>query len=250
MVKYYPMFPEMKKGLLVFAALLVCCPALLGQSDKSYTDILETRKQLVYSNHANSFVAHILTGRRLWDTNIEFAQLFLDKSPVEGTLVFDGVLFEGIGLQYNLYTQQVVALLETENVERYVTITPEKVSEMSLFGHEFTVVQGDTVMAPGIYEIAYAGVNSSVFIKRTKTKLQTIEDQKINIEYDPVNKYFVRNEFGTFEITRKKKLIEAYHNSDQIISILKKYKVKLSKKNIEQGLVTAISNLESDNAVP
>jgi hypothetical protein len=217
----------------------------LGQSSKPYSATLEARKQGVYSNHADSYVAHIITGRRVLGNMNQFKQYFLGKYTTEGTLVFDEVLFEDIELQYNLYTQQVIVLLETENSEQYVTVTLDKVSRFSIYDHEFTQVQGDGVMAKGIYELAYAGANSSVFIKRTNNKMERIEHGEVKDEYTPINKYYVKNEFGTFHITSKKKLIEAYQNSEQLISILKKNKIKLSKKKMEQGLIAAISYLEA-----
>jgi len=239
------LYTGMTKGLLLCIAFILGCLPSLGQSSKPYSAMLEARKQGVYSNHADSYVAHILTGRRILGYKNQFKQFFLGKYTVAGTLVFDGVLFEDIELQYNLYTQQIIVLLETENSERYVTVTLDKVSRFSIYEHEFTQVQGDSVMAKGIYELAYAGANSSVFIKRTNNKRQKIESSKIKDEYFPINKYYVKNEFGTFHITSKKKLIEAYQNSGQLISILKKNKIKLSKKKMAQGLIAAISYLEA-----
>jgi len=240
------MFARMNKGLVLSIAFIVVCLPSLGQSSVPYSVTLEARKQGVLSNHADSYVAHILTGRRVVGYKNQFKQFFLGKYTVAGSLVFDGVLFEDIEMQYNLYTQQVIVLLETENSERYVTVTPDKVSRFSIYAHEFTQVRDDSVMAKGIYELAYSGGNSSVLIKRTNNKMQTIERSKIKVEYYPINKYYVKNEFGTFHITSKKSLIKAYQKSQPLISILKKHKIKLSKKNMEEGLITAISHLEAN----
>ena len=227
-------------------AFVVMFLSLSGQSDNPDNDILATRKEAVYSHHADTYVANILTGKRFTDYRDQFKQFFLGKYTTIGTLVYDGVSFEDIELQYNLFTQNVVVLLETENIERYISVTPDKISGFSVYDHEFVHVPGDSIMSEGIYELAYAGDPSKVFIKRTTTRKQMIKDQRVYYEYDPINRYYITNQFGTFHITSKKKLIEAYQNSQQLISIIKQHKIKFSKKKMSQGLVSAVSNLEAD----
>ena len=140
-------------------------------------------------------------------------------------------------------------LLETELIERYIMVTPDKVSRFSVYGREFVQLPGDSVMAKGIYELAYGGVHSNVYIKHTSIKKEIIEEGKINYEYEPIRKFYVTNEFGTFRITNKKKLLEAYQDSQQLSAILKKHKIKFSKKKIEQDLVRAISLFETGKGV-
>ena len=234
----------MKIALLLFLGFIGSAVGLFSQSTSNHSDILDARIQGVHSHHRNSYVAHFLTGRKLWDYDINTEQFFLKKRPTEGVLVFDGVVFEQIELQYNLFTQEVIALLETQNRERYVQLTPDKVSRFSIFEHDFVQVSGDSVMTDGIYELAYEGKGSDVFIKRTGKRIKSIEDHERIEKFIPINRYYVSNEFGTFQITSKKKLIEAYQNSELLISTIKKHKVKFSKKKIEQGLVSAVSLFE------
>lgn len=229
--------------LLLSLCAVIILP-LCGQSDKLATELLETRKQTVYSHHEESYVAGILTGKQFTDYSNKFKQFFLGKYTSRGSLVYDEVLFEDIELQYNIFNQEVIALLETHKSERYVVVRPDKVSAFSVYGHDFVHLPGDSVMASGIYELAYDGVKSSVFIKRTSVDSKTVEGNMIKIEYEPVNKYFVRNQYGTFQISGKKKLIQAYQKSPQLIRIIKTNRIKFSKKAIAQGLVEAVSKLE------
>ena len=235
----------MKQALLLLVVLFLETFPLLGQIARTSKEVLEERKKSVYSHRQDSHVASILTGRRYTESINQFKQYFLGKYITTGSLVFDGVLFENIELQYNLHTQQVVALLETESVERYVTVTPDKVFRFSVYGHEFIQYPGDNVMDQGIYEMAYRGEKSTVFIKRTSIEKETIRSGTVNVRYEPINKYYVKNEFGTFHITGKKKLIEAYGNSASLISIIKNHELKFTKKKVEKDLVTAIIQLEN-----
>jgi hypothetical protein len=237
------------KELLLIAALLATFLTSVAQSTTSNHDLLEVRKKGVYAHHADSYVANILTGRRFVAYSSQFKQFFQGKYTTLGTLIYDGVLFEDIDIQYNVFTQEVVVLLETELIERYIMVTPDKVSRFSVYGHEFVQLPGDSVMAKGIYELAYGGVNSNVYIKHSSIKKEMIDEGKINYEYEPIRKFYVTNEFGAFRITSKKKLLEAYQDSQKLAAILKKHKIKFSKKKIEQDLVRAISLLETANGV-
>ena len=235
----------MTKELLLIAALLAVFLTSGAQSTSSSQELLEVRKQGVYAHHADSYVANILTGRRFNAYSSQFKQFFQGKYTTLGTLVYDGVLFEDIDIQYNVFTQEVVVLLETGLTERYIMVTPDKVSRFSVYGHEFVQLPGDSVMAKGIYELAYGGVNSNVYIKHTSIEKDIIEGGTIDYEYETTQKFYVTNEFGTFRITGKKKLLEAYQDSQQLEAILKKHKIRFSKKRIEQDLVRAISLFES-----
>ena len=235
----------MNQTLILLILLLPMALSLTGQSSLPDQEVLAAREQSVQLHRSESNVANILTGRRYTEGINQFKQYFLGKYTTYGTLVFDGVLFDNIELQYNLYTQKVIALLETESVERYVIVTPDKVSRFSIYGHDFVQYPGDSVMAPGIYQLAHQGEDSKVFIKRTSIKKETIRGGEVNVEYKPINKYYITNPFGSFHITGKKKLIQAYRGSATLNSIIKKHKIKFSKKQIELGLVTAITQYES-----
>ncbi len=226
-------------SILYGFSLLPLCSQTFSQAE-----VLELRKQGVYAHYQDSYVASILTGRKFTDYSNQFKQFFLGKYTAPGSLVYDGVLFEDIDLQYNVFTQELVVLLETELSERYIIVTPDKVSYFSVYGHEFVQLAGDSVMEKGIYELAYGGVQSKVFVKHSYLQKEIIEGGAIDHIYEPKKKYFITNEFGTFRISGKKKLLEAYRESPRLRAILKSQRIRFSKNNIEQGLVTAVSQLE------
>jgi len=232
-----------KRSFLYIISIISVLPAF-SQSTESHATILEARKQGATFSHTDAYVAHVLTGKKYWNTRRHYKQFFLEKSPIEGNLIYDGVLFNNIEMQYNLFTQQVIVLLETKNNERYVTISLDKISGFSIYSHEFTLLSGDSVMKKGIYELAYTGTTSNLFIKRTKRLKEVNAGMDLKIDYTPVNRYYLRNEFGTNQITSKKDLLNAYDNSEELNSIIKENRIKFSKKKIEQGLISALSYLD------
>ena len=61
------------------------------------------------------------------------------------------------------------------------------------------------------------------------------------MEFVPVTRYFVKNPYGTFRVNSKKSFLKAYGNHKDLMEIIKKNKLKFSKKKIEDSLITALS---------
>ena len=98
----------------VVIAIVIWFPSYgqLGMSDK---DILEARKLSVKKNYEHIGVARILTGKHytLKQLHAINSQLFREMNPRVGKLVYDGILFSDLVIQYDLSTQQVIVLLKT-----------------------------------------------------------------------------------------------------------------------------------------
>jgi hypothetical protein len=235
------------KHLLYILILLIGLPAS-GQNSFSVKQLQEARVLRVKQHYERSKVAHILTGkhytlRRLHAIN---SQLFNEMNPLPGTLIYDGVTLQDIVMQYDVASQQIIVLLETGRSEKYVSLDTEKVTGFSIMGYNFSNLPGDSVMAQGIYEIAYSGWKSVVFIKRNKTTTTTIQFGQIIHEYLPSDKYFLRNQFGVFQISNKKSFLEANQFDAEVKALIKKRKIKFSKNKIEQGLLSAVSLLDAE----
>ncbi|MEQ6121180.1 hypothetical protein [Reichenbachiella sp. MALMAid0571] len=236
----------MKKKVLFYLGILIAWFPAFSQTDNSVSAITEAREQLVRKNHEKSYVSHILTGKR-YDLKYRGAvnsQFFRDIYPSYGTLVYDGVFFDHIEIQLDIYQEKVVVLLESKNNEQFVTIDNEKVSELTFNNYKFVHIRHDSIMSDGLYQHAFQGKHSDTFIKRTKLKKDKIENTKMIIEFVPLDKYYIKNDWGTFAITNKKSFLKAFQNSEAVVSIVKKNKTKFSKKKIENGLLKAVSLLD------
>ena len=199
-----------KKFLLYLGIAITWFPAL-SQSDHSVSAILDAREQLVRNNHEKLYVSHVLTGRKY---DVKYigsvnSQFFRDKYPSYGTLVYDGVFFDKIEIQLDIYQKKVVVLLESKNNEQFVTIDTEKVSELTFKDYKFVHIRHDSIMSKGLYQHAFQGQHTNTYIKRTKLKKDKIENSKMIIEFTPHDKYYITNDLGTFYITNKKSFLEA-----------------------------------------
>jgi len=241
-------FLKILKQLL--ALLLIILTWLPGKSQSDYSDaeLLAIRSQSVISNYQGYKVADILNGKDYTIKHLHAinSQLFMGLSPSRGTLVYDGVLLHDIEMQYDLFNQEFVILLESDRISRYVSIDQQKISNFSFAGFNFIYIENDNALEDGIYQVAFKGGKSTLFIKRSKNMTSTAKSDAL-IRYIPVNKYFVKNNNGTFSISSKKSLLSAFNDSEELKSILKIHKIKFSQKKIEQGLITAITLYDSSN---
>ncbi len=232
----------MGKSLLVGGLLLLISLQSFSQR-KSASDILNTRKQRVEQHYKNSFVAHVLTGKKyeFERSKAKTHPLFLSKRPRRGTLVYDGIQFKPIDIEYNLFTQQIIVLLESKNNERFVSIDNEKVSSFSIEDYNFIHFSGDSIMAAGMYQLGYDGQHSTLFIKNRKSQEKILTKPYLTFEYHPKKSFFVKNKQGTFEIKGKKSFLSAFSHDVEMAALLKSKKIKLRKKQLERQLIYTLS---------
>ncbi|MFY0652147.1 MAG: hypothetical protein JXQ96_08950 [Cyclobacteriaceae bacterium] len=237
----------LKKILFTFSFFLGCM-ICQGQSRQLYTSSSD-KVEKVINHYVNSDVSHSLSGRKyiLRYVGAVNSQFFRGLHPDDGYLIYDGIKYPNIEIQYDIFAQKVVVLLETRDNSQYVTVDNHKVEEFSFNGFVFTNVKGDEVMDEGLYQFAFDG-DSDLFIKRTKTRKESFESNKQIISFTSKNAFFVRNDFGTFKVNGKKSLLAAYQDSDELLAVIKKNRIKFAKKNLEQGLYNAIQLFEESTA--
>lgn len=208
--------------------------------------VLETRSSEVYKHYQNSYIATILSGKGYYldYQGAKNSPYFGDNGLEFGTLIYDGVTFRNIAIQYDLYTQQVVVQLESKNNTQLVILDSDKVSDFSINNYKFVNIRMDSVMNSGIYQLAYKGPNSSLFVKRTMDKYEEFSVQEITLDFRPKNEYYITNDLGSFHVNTKRSLMKAYNNSSGLLSILRENNIRFSKNLIENGLITVLSLLE------
>jgi hypothetical protein len=233
---------KLKSHLIIIVLTIIQTLPAYSQTEEA----IARRIHRVNSHYEQSNVANILSGKTY---NIKYrysinSQFYDDSYPSNGSLVYDGVFFPSIEIQYDLFIQQVIVLHKTKNASRYISIDTDKVSKFSINESKFTRIADDSIMDNGIYELAFSGAASKVLVKRLKNRKEKVVEGKNVLVFSEENIYFLQNEFGTFHIYNKKSLFKAYKNSEIMRKLVKKNKIKISKNNLEIGVVTAVSLFE------
>ena len=219
-----------------------------GQSRPTPEQILEARNDMVMENHRTSFVAHVITGKKypLEYVGAINSQFFRNIHPDIGTMTYEGIHFPDVELQYDLYSQQVVVLLDTKNNAEYVSIDEEKLTEFTLKNYKFVTTKSDSVMADGIYQKAYSNAFATFYIKRRKNIKEILTGKTMQVEFIAANDYYIKNELGTFRIRGKRSFLEAFGNSEKTVNLVKTNKIKFGKNTIEKGILRALWLMEEN----
>ncbi len=226
---------------------------LLAAIDLSAQDVLTAHRlrqaKAVYNQQD---VTRILSGKAY---NLKYlgainTQFYQSMYPEPGTMIYDGITFDSLDMQIDLYTQEVVVLMESPHHSQYMTVDRQKVDYMHFMDFTFVKIKGDSVMADGLYEEMFTGDSNALYAKREVFRKQFIDSGRALIDFIPNHSYYITNANGTFRIQRKKDLLTAYPQSPQLLKTLKKNKIKLSKKRFEQGLLKAIHHVDSSLKLP
>lgn len=238
----------MLKYSTLIAVLIFSTFKCYSQVELTSLDILDERKNQVRKHHYNSDVAKVITGKKypLKYLSAINSQFFRTDEPEYSSLTYDGIKLDSVELQYDLFSQKIVVLLESKKTAEYVSIDTDKVSEFLLNDCLFVQVKQDSVMKEGMYQLAFDGQESSLFIKRKKRRLEKIDSGKMTIIFQSFDEYYVTNEYGSFKVSGKKDLLSAFNNSEQLKSLIKKRKIKFSKKVKENGIIAAVSLFDSE----
>ena len=239
------MFSGVVRIIIGIITFLSVQSVLYSQSLGIPEDFLSRRKLRVMNYYQNFEVGSLITGNLyIPDVSNEINnRFFITDSDAKGSIVYDGFLIDNIPVQYDLVDQQVIVLLKSKSQGKYLIVDQEKVSEFSIGGFRFVHLP-EGRLPKGIYQIVYAGESSILFAQRRKIRTKSITSEKIVYQLFPQTDYYVKNEHGTFKIRDRKDLIKAYNTKDFPRDMIKKKKLKLSRKNIEESLLSVMPLLE------
>ena len=191
-------------------------------------------------------VANILTGR-IYPLNyprIEGSQYCTGDYLIPGDLIYDGIRFRAIPIQYDTYKQLVVVEFASKTVPKIISLDIQKVSEFNINGLEF-ISYADSVLAKGIYQSMFNGERSRLLVKRQKAlsggNLSTLK----SYSFTSLDTYYVVNNRGTFRITGRRDFLEALDNDEKLESFIRNNKLKFSKYRLEESLIRALTFHES-----
>lgn len=170
---------------------------------------------------------------------------FLDKLIHTGTVVYDGIIYNNVKMQYDLIRDYLV-IVHFDGFFRMNLVT-EKVKEFSFNGHQYVRLEKDSVnglpFADGFYDKLYSG-SMTVLTKRTKRIEETVTDRLIQkvVEKDF---YYVYNGKKYIHVRSFKSLLDIVKDrSKEVRQYLRKNKIRYRKER-ENAIVKAIEYYDS-----
>ena len=139
-----------------------------------------------------------------------------------GSVFYDGLLFKGVPMLYDLYTDKVVVLLY--NHFSMFSLIPERVKSFDYLNHHFININADTLnnntlIKSGFYDQLYHG-KLEILAKRTKS-IQTSSGGAQGTEsyFSPSKDYFLK----------KNNIYHSFSSQGSLLDLLKDRKKELQQ---------------------
>ncbi len=166
---------------------------------------------------------------------------FESATPFEGSVFYDGNLYEHVKMQYDLTKDQLVAEGPTPDI--YISLLPERVEYFILNQHTFIHFLPDKTtaafMPSGYYEKLTTG-KVILFAKREKKFQLSLNPEDKSSSHIQYNHYFLQNGTGYYIIKDKKNLLQLLNDEkDQLKKYIRDNKINF-KREYEKSIISLV----------
>lgn len=219
--------------LLLFNSLILRAQTSF---DSSYANAVSVYTATVGLNQ------HIYNGAEYidYDHRITGSPFFEKNSFVNGSVVYDGVLYNNIQLIYDIWRGDVV-------IKNYtglpLLLINEKVSAFDLEGHQFIKITTDSLTEKlglsGFYNVLCNGT-AKLFAKRKKLLVEKITSPTVESSFIQKNEYYILNNDVFYAVANKKSLLNALDDQKPALKkYIKQQKLKF-RKTFEANLIKTV----------
>ena len=172
---------------------------------------------------------------------------FMADSVQVGSVFYDGILYRGVRMLYDLVQDNVVIVRYSNNKEMSeeyknilrMDLIRDQVSWFNLPGHEFMKLDRDSStrnMAGGFYDRVIDG-NIKLFIRREKRYVEDIKGTELERRFELHNYYYIKKAGVFYRLKSKKSVLQLFKDKKKELSAFtKKNKIKF-KKNQENFII-------------
>lgn len=142
---------------------------------------------------------------------IQGSPFFLDTEYNNGTIVYNGIFYDGLRLKYDVVTDQLVTRYIDGNSE--MSFLSGLVSKFSIEGFKFvylpTNTLGDVKTSPGYFQELIDG-KASFFIKRKKNLKETSGVRDITSEFVVADEFYVLKDNILHRVSSKSSVLNVF----------------------------------------
>ncbi len=227
----------MKKTLTILVLMALCLslpPTALAQVNPDSTYASYVALYQLLKNGRQYGHSYKLT---------EGKQFRSEKSIRTGGIVYEGVSYPDLQLNYDVYNDLVFVSLFIGERQSYVILNPQKLTAFTLESEHYLNLPAKTYanLPAGIYERLSS--DETVLVRRHKDLIKDLDNytQK-QYRFETKDTYYLIYQGQAWPVRNKKDVIAALGESPELLSLLKQYKLKLKRNSFafEQGLVKAM----------
>lgn len=175
---------------------------------------------------------------------ISYAQTIQEGIPFfesaefnKGYVLYSGVLYENIPLQYDLIKGELITIVPSSNYN--IRLINEKITDFSLLNHRFVRLvkdSSDKVIKTGFYEVLYKG-HTAAYKKQTKNIGEDLSSGKLRTFIVESKSFYLKKGNSYFTITNKGSLLAVLKDRKKDVQDF----IRKNKLNVRK---------DKDNALP
>ncbi|MFK5972965.1 MAG: hypothetical protein QM485_06755 [Flavobacteriaceae bacterium] len=170
------------------------------------------------------------------------SQFFYSPDFVSGTVVFDGQIYFGLNLKYNIYDDEVLMRIQNKFGGNTLQLYKDKISGFTIVGHQFIKIDSsmaNKVIETGFYEVSSVNLVLRL-LKKHKNKLNEHLGEKSSYhEFEDSKKKYVLWYQGSYHPIKKIADLTALfpNHKEKLDSFYKSQKSKLDVDTILYSLL-------------
>lgn len=207
--------------------------------------IATARKQ-----YAASFAAHpqLYNGPEYLDYTRRYYlrtghQYFLSPDMHAGSVAYNDDFFSDLLLAYDVVLDQVV--LSQPNSSLTLRLVNENVQSFSVTTHRFVRLVADSttraVIRTGFYEVLFDST-VQVMAKRAKRMQEHLTQSRLNVEFTPTDKLFIRKDGQYFPVASKSSVLRLFSDrAKELQKYVQETKLRFNKAQREASIIQLTS---------
>lgn len=175
-----------------------------------------------------------------------------EKSILTGNLWYEGVYYEDLQLNYDIYNNLLFVAFVSNNEKLYLILNQAKIQAFEFIGMRFINLSDSSYqsLTGGIYEEAFRQGERHLLIKHKKSLTKEVDTLAGTLQkFDRKTIYFLVEKGVVYNIRGKKDLIRALGENPQLERHLKENKLKLRRRrsDFEHNLLSVLRYGMSQN---
>ena len=243
----------MRKCIYLSSLLCFLCAFINGPTFAQVARTDSSSQQYALNNTLNLFYATVGKQSPLYNGaeyyfydplikgNAYFSEI---NAFTPGSVFYDGNLYTGVPMLYDIYSDKVVVLLY--NHFSKFSLVKEKVRSFDFLDHHFVNINADTLAAntiikSGYYDELYGG-KSQVLVKRSKNIQVSVGGGSASESYfNPTKDYYLRKNNVYYSISGQGSMLSIFKDKrKEIQQYLKANQIKF-RKDPEEAMVKIAS---------
>lgn len=159
---------------------------------------------------------------------------YIGSADEEGQFTYDGILYQGVTVNYDLYNQLIFLALEVNDARIFILPDQQRISTFSFKGMQYARYDESPYpgMEAGIYERYYNSGELTLLIRRKKDMAKSgssIPGSKA-FKFVNANRHYLIRNGEAIRFKNKKEFIAASAKPEKVKGYIKSNKIKLNPR--------------------